>query len=125
MPPVTNLASTAATPRKSPTKQSTSLLKFTKSNGALMRLFAHRGANDPRLPCKENTLHAIRTAKEDGADGFEVDIVATKDGIPIALHDPTLRRTVCKEQNSFTRARENLISKNIKRIKNRTMMYNN
>jgi len=41
----------------------------------------------------ENTLAGLRAALELGADGIEVDVHATADGIPILLHDPTVDRT--------------------------------
>jgi glycerophosphoryl diester phosphodiesterase len=41
----------------------------------------------------ENTLAGLRTALEFGADGMEVDVQATADGVPVLLHDPTVDRT--------------------------------
>jgi glycerophosphoryl diester phosphodiesterase len=48
---------------------------------------AHRGASG-YLP--EETLEAYSRAIELGADVFEMDIVMTKDGVPITRHDPNL-----------------------------------
>ncbi|MGW6392707.1 glycerophosphodiester phosphodiesterase [Streptomyces sp. NPDC055103] len=49
----------------------------------------HRG--DPyRL--RENTLPSIASAIERGADAVEVDVRLTKDGVPVLLHDDTLKR---------------------------------
>jgi glycerophosphoryl diester phosphodiesterase len=51
---------------------------------------AHRGA---RSLAPENTLAAALVAYECGADMWECDVVMTADGIPIVIHDDTLRRT--------------------------------
>jgi len=55
-----------------------------------MFIWAHRGAS-ARSP--ENTLAAFFAALEDGADGIELDIQLTRDGVPVVLHDATLDRT--------------------------------
>jgi len=47
----------------------------------------HRGAR-ARFP--ENTLPAVRHALEAGADGVEVDVRVTSDGVPVVAHDATL-----------------------------------
>ncbi len=51
---------------------------------------AHRGAASL---APENTLAAARKAHELGADLWECDVRFTKDGLPILMHDATLRRT--------------------------------
>lgn len=53
-------------------------------------VWAHRGAS-----CKapENTLAAFRLAQRFGADGVELDVRLTADGIPVVMHDDTLDRT--------------------------------
>lgn len=48
---------------------------------------AHRGAS-AEFP--ENTLPAMRRALELGADGIEVDVHATRDGIVVLHHDPAV-----------------------------------
>ena len=53
-------------------------------------LWAHRGASG-RAP--ENTLAAFRAALEDGADGIELDVHLSRDGVPVVIHDPDLERT--------------------------------
>lgn len=53
-------------------------------------LWAHRGASG-RAP--ENTLAAFRAALEDGADGIELDVHLSRDGVPVVIHDATLDRT--------------------------------
>jgi glycerophosphoryl diester phosphodiesterase len=55
-----------------------------------MLIYAHRGASG-RLP--ENTLRAFRAAIDDGADGVELDLHATADGVPVVIHDRDLART--------------------------------
>ncbi|MFB7533226.1 glycerophosphodiester phosphodiesterase [Streptomyces sp. NPDC056178] len=50
---------------------------------------AHRG--DP-YRVRENTLPSIRSALERGADAVEVDVRVTRDGVPVLLHDATLKR---------------------------------
>lgn len=41
----------------------------------------------------ENTLAAFVWAMEDGADGVELDVRLSSDGVPMVIHDSTLRRT--------------------------------
>lgn len=53
-------------------------------------VFAHRGAN---LHAPENTLSAFRKAVQMGADGFELDVRLTSDGIPVVLHDARVDST--------------------------------
>lgn len=53
-------------------------------------VWAHRGASS-RAP--ENTLAAFRAALEAGADGIELDVHLSRDGVPVVLHDETLERT--------------------------------
>ncbi|GAA4898575.1 glycerophosphodiester phosphodiesterase [Streptomyces coeruleoprunus] len=50
---------------------------------------AHRG--DP-YRVRENTLASIRSALARGADAVEIDVRLTWDGVPVLLHDDTLRR---------------------------------
>ncbi|MGP3968603.1 glycerophosphodiester phosphodiesterase [Streptomyces sp. 6N223] len=49
----------------------------------------HRG--DP-YQARENTLASFRAAIAAGADAVELDVRTTRDGVPVVLHDPTLRR---------------------------------
>ncbi|MFF4653351.1 glycerophosphodiester phosphodiesterase [Streptomyces sp. NPDC001380] len=56
---------------------------------AVPRAVAHRG--DPYRH-RENTLPSLRSALAAGADAVEVDVRLTRDGVPVLLHDPTLRR---------------------------------
>ncbi|MER6915406.1 glycerophosphodiester phosphodiesterase [Streptomyces sp. NPDC000594] len=50
---------------------------------------AHRG--DPYL-VRENTLASLRSALGRGADAVEIDVRVTRDGVPVLLHDATLKR---------------------------------
>ncbi|MFI6288796.1 glycerophosphodiester phosphodiesterase [Streptomyces sp. NPDC051018] len=49
----------------------------------------HRG--DPYL-VRENTLPSLRSAVGRGADAVEIDVRLTRDGVPVLLHDATLKR---------------------------------
>ncbi|MCM2392932.1 glycerophosphodiester phosphodiesterase [Streptomyces albipurpureus] len=49
----------------------------------------HRG--DPYL-VRENTLPSLRSAISRGADSVEIDVRITRDGVPVLLHDATLKR---------------------------------
>lgn len=53
-------------------------------------VIAHRGAS---ASAPENTIAAFRRAVDDGADGVELDVQLTSDGIAVVHHDRTLRRT--------------------------------
>ncbi|NEB02952.1 glycerophosphodiester phosphodiesterase [Streptomyces sp. SID13726] len=50
---------------------------------------AHRG--DP-YRVRENTIDSLRAALDRGADAVETDVRLTKDGVPVLLHDETLKR---------------------------------
>ncbi|MFI5754153.1 glycerophosphodiester phosphodiesterase [Streptomyces sp. NPDC051569] len=49
----------------------------------------HRG--DP-YRVRENTLPSLRSALERGADAIEADVRLTRDGVPVLLHDSSLKR---------------------------------
>ena len=53
-------------------------------------VFAHRGG--ARL-APENTMPALANGIAHGADGFEIDVQLSADGIPVVIHDQTLDRT--------------------------------
>jgi glycerophosphoryl diester phosphodiesterase len=53
-------------------------------------IIGHRGAS---ALAPENTLAAFKRALEDGAAGVELDVRLAKDGVPVVIHDATLRRT--------------------------------
>jgi glycerophosphoryl diester phosphodiesterase len=52
-------------------------------------IIAHRGDHSQAL---ENTPEAVAAALWGGADAVEFDVQATKDGIPVVLHDGDLRK---------------------------------
>lgn len=56
-----------------------------------MLVLGHRGAVHPAAP--ENTLAAVDRALRQGADGVEVDVRVTADGVPVCHHDPSFERT--------------------------------
>jgi glycerophosphoryl diester phosphodiesterase len=53
-------------------------------------IIGHRGAS---AVAPENTLAAFARAFADGADGIELDVRLASDGVPVVIHDATLRRT--------------------------------
>lgn len=54
------------------------------------RLIAHRGG---ALLAPENTLPAFAEAARRGYRAIECDVALTSDGVPVLLHDATLKRT--------------------------------
>lgn len=56
----------------------------------LARVIGHRGAA-ARAP--ENTLAGIRRARELGCAWVEFDVMLSRDGVPVLMHDETLGRT--------------------------------
>jgi glycerophosphoryl diester phosphodiesterase len=61
-----------------------------RSKSTRPMILAHRG-DSFRAP--ENTLEAAKLGFEAGADGWELDVRLTKDGVPVLLHDESLLRT--------------------------------
>lgn len=53
-------------------------------------ILGHRGAS---ADAPENTLAAFALAKEQGADGIELDVHLSLDGWPVVIHDQHLERT--------------------------------
>jgi glycerophosphoryl diester phosphodiesterase len=53
-------------------------------------IIAHRGSS---AVAPENTVAAFARALDDGADGIELDVRLAHDGVPVVIHDATLRRT--------------------------------
>jgi len=53
-------------------------------------IIGHRGASSV---APENTIAAFERALRDGADGIEFDVRLARDGVPVVIHDATLRRT--------------------------------
>ena len=61
------------------------------------QIIAHRGGgrNSERLGYSENSIEMMRFASWLGATAIEIDVMRTKDSIPIIFHDPTFSpRTV-------------------------------
>ena len=54
-------------------------------------MLGHRGGRGEGWP-PENSLAAFARALEEGADGVELDVRLTSDGVPIVFHDTTLAR---------------------------------
>jgi len=52
-------------------------------------IIAHRGAS---AEAPENTNPAFRRAIAMGADGIELDVQVSRDGVPVVFHDTNLRR---------------------------------
>lgn len=53
------------------------------------KIWAHRGASGY---APENTLKAFSLAIEQGADGVELDVQLTDDGVPVVIHDEMVDR---------------------------------
>ena len=56
-------------------------------------IIGHRGAS---ALAPENTLASFARAIEDGADGVELDVRLARDGVPVVIHDESLRRTALR-----------------------------
>src|SRR5690348_10491745 len=56
-----------------------------------VEIIGHRGQIEADGP-PENTLDAVETALTGGADGVEIDVRLTADGVPVCVHDPDLTR---------------------------------
>jgi glycerophosphoryl diester phosphodiesterase len=54
------------------------------------KVFAHRGA---KMVAPENTLPAFEQAIAMGADGIEVDVQCSKDGVLVVMHNTTVNET--------------------------------
>jgi glycerophosphoryl diester phosphodiesterase len=53
-------------------------------------ILGHRGSS---AIAPENTMIAFEQSFVDGADGIEFDVRLAKDGVPVVIHDSTLKRT--------------------------------
>ncbi|TLS38283.1 glycerophosphodiester phosphodiesterase [Pseudalkalibacillus caeni] len=53
-------------------------------------IFGHRGAAGT---APENTMVSFQAALGSGAEGIELDVQLTKDGVPVVVHDEKLNRT--------------------------------
>lgn len=59
-------------------------------SGGKPLVIGHRGAS---ADAPENSLPAFALAQEQGADGVELDVHLSADGVPVVIHDFTLERT--------------------------------
>lgn len=57
----------------------------------LPKVIGHRGA---AAYAPENTLESFREARRRGATWVEIDVKLTADGVPIVMHDSSLKRTM-------------------------------
>ncbi|MFZ6708139.1 glycerophosphodiester phosphodiesterase [Undibacterium sp. TC9W] len=55
------------------------------------KVIAHRGGG---ILAPENTLAAMRCGQEHGFAAVEFDVMLSKDGVPVLMHDPEFGRTV-------------------------------
>ena len=55
-------------------------------------IVAHRagGRNSDQLPASENSAELVRIAERFGANGVEIDVQLSKDGIPVVYHDENM-----------------------------------
>ena len=65
-------------------------IKERKRENRSMKVWAHRGAS---AYAPENTMPAFELARCLGADGIELDVQLTKDGVPVIIHDERIDRT--------------------------------
>ncbi|MBC1799534.1 glycerophosphodiester phosphodiesterase [Listeria booriae] len=56
----------------------------------MTEIFAHRGSKGTH---PENTMPAFLEAVRVGADGIELDVQLSKDGVPVVIHDDKVNRT--------------------------------
>ncbi|WBL13673.1 glycerophosphodiester phosphodiesterase [Sutcliffiella sp. NC1] len=54
------------------------------------KIFGHRGAAGTH---PENTMISFQQAKKVGADGIELDVQLSSDGVPVVIHDEKVDRT--------------------------------
>lgn len=54
------------------------------------QVFGHRGAS---IELPENTIAAFELAFAHGAEGIELDVALTADGVPVVMHDRSIDRT--------------------------------
>ena len=54
------------------------------------KIFGHRGSAGTH---PENTMISFQQAYKDGADGIELDVQLSKEGVPVVIHDEKLNRT--------------------------------
>lgn len=68
-------------------------------------IIGHRGAS---ALAPENTLAAFTQAFRDKADGIEFDVRLARDGVPVVIHDATLKRTGMRDEAVINLSSEEL-----------------
>ena len=68
-----------------------------------IQVHGHRGA---RAVLPENTMAAFEYAIDQGADAIEMDVVVTKDDVPVIFHDPILNPAICRSPGGSDAIRE-------------------
>jgi glycerophosphoryl diester phosphodiesterase len=86
------------------------LRSWQRAPNARPFVLGHRGA---RHAAPENTLPAFELARQEGADGVELDVRLDGNGEVIVLHDPTLGRVT---QGAETRHAEDIPSSELARL---------
>lgn len=79
------------------------LLIMTISGAPRILVHGHRGARALR---PENTMPAFEYALQAGADALEMDVVVTKDNVPVISHDPHINPEVCQGPHPGTAIRK-------------------
>lgn len=64
------------------------------------KIFGHRGSAGTH---PENTMISFKEAERVGADGIELDIQMTKDGVIVVIHDETVNRTTNGENKGWVK----------------------
>ncbi|MGR3485563.1 MAG: glycerophosphodiester phosphodiesterase family protein [Paracoccaceae bacterium] len=75
---------------------------MTLPDAFLTRPIAHRALHEPGAGRPENSLSAIRAAVAEGY-GIEIDVQASRDGVPMVFHDYVLQRLTAAEGALATR----------------------
>jgi glycerophosphoryl diester phosphodiesterase len=84
--------------------------RFRRARGARPLIYGHRGA---KAHVVENTLPSFERAIADGADGIELDVRTSSDGVVIVMHDPDLKRLTSGRD---TRACSRLLARELTEI---------
>jgi glycerophosphoryl diester phosphodiesterase len=69
------------------------LWRWKRPKNGRVRVIGHRGA---KALVTENTIASFERARVDGADGVELDVRQTADGVVVVMHDPDLSRVTSK-----------------------------
>ena len=73
-----------------------------QSPAGLPLIIGHRGASSH---APENTFAAFNLAFLWGADGIEFDVRLARDGVPVVMHDASLRRTTGTQARTTSNGR--------------------